>query len=229
LLLRAAGIPARYVTGYAVSGPPNQWIQVTEDQAHAWVEYFFEGVGWIPLDPTPADYSSSFTGDVQQSDPMPRPEEPPQADPDQPLEPEPDTQDLPGPSSQDAHPDGWTPAPQRSHPNGLIWLWIVPLLVLTLWLRHRIGMHYRRERCRKDHPNRRALARWRWLVQLTKATGTTIPEELLCLAEKARFSQHTITEAELTLLTQAVEAEIRIAKTASLSKRLWHRFGLVLY
>ena len=54
-------------------------------------------------------------------------------------------------------------------------------------------------------------------------------EPLLCLAEKARFSQHTMDEAEIAQLRQAVEACIRQLQEFPLGKRLWYQYGLVLF
>ena len=56
MLLRAAGIPARVVTGYQ-GGEINeagQYVQVRQFDAHAWVEYWLEGAGWQRIDPTAA-------------------------------------------------------------------------------------------------------------------------------------------------------------------------------
>ncbi|MDN6859952.1 DUF3488 and transglutaminase-like domain-containing protein [Pseudomonas sp. CAN2814] len=54
--LRAAGIPARVVTGYqggelSASGT---YLSVRQFDAHAWVEYWQEGTGWTRVDPTGA-------------------------------------------------------------------------------------------------------------------------------------------------------------------------------
>jgi transglutaminase-like putative cysteine protease len=54
VMLRVAGIPARVVIGY--THPPadiNGQFEVTSDDAHAWVEAYFTGIGWLPFDPTP--------------------------------------------------------------------------------------------------------------------------------------------------------------------------------
>ncbi|WP_379158686.1 DUF3488 and DUF4129 domain-containing transglutaminase family protein [Paenibacillus sp. sgz5001063] len=57
ILLRSSGIPARYVQGYGPgtlareSVPPR--YDVTQGDAHAWVEVYFPGTGWVPFDPTP--------------------------------------------------------------------------------------------------------------------------------------------------------------------------------
>jgi transglutaminase-like putative cysteine protease len=54
VLARAAGLPARLVTGYA-SGTYDQAgarYVVTEAEAHAWAEVYFPGYGWIEFEPT---------------------------------------------------------------------------------------------------------------------------------------------------------------------------------
>ena len=53
-VLRAAGIPARIVTGYQ-GGEFNgdgSYLSVRQLDAHAWVEYWQEGHGWRSVDPT---------------------------------------------------------------------------------------------------------------------------------------------------------------------------------
>jgi protein-glutamine gamma-glutamyltransferase len=60
VMLRAIGIPARYVTGF-LAGEYNDVggdYMVRESDAHAWVEVFFPDFGWILLDPTPAGNES---------------------------------------------------------------------------------------------------------------------------------------------------------------------------
>jgi transglutaminase-like putative cysteine protease len=54
IMLRIAGIPARVVIGTThrkLDGAGN--VTVTNHDAHAWVEANFQGIGWIPFDPTP--------------------------------------------------------------------------------------------------------------------------------------------------------------------------------
>lgn len=54
LILRAVGIPARVVVGYHGGewNPITHSIAIHQNNAHAWVEYWQEGVGWQQLDPT---------------------------------------------------------------------------------------------------------------------------------------------------------------------------------
>ncbi len=56
VMFRAANIPARVVLGYMHPLPDSSgnFIVSTLD-AHAWVEAYFKGVGWVPFDPTPVD------------------------------------------------------------------------------------------------------------------------------------------------------------------------------
>lgn len=56
LLMRAAGIPARVVTGYQGGevNPFNGEIIVRQADAHAWTEIWLRGDGWVRIDPTAA-------------------------------------------------------------------------------------------------------------------------------------------------------------------------------
>lgn len=71
VMLRTLDIPSRYVQGYMMPSQPDipDFIfppetsfgsyLVTSDNAHAWVEAYLEGFGWIPFEPTAA-FTSSF-------------------------------------------------------------------------------------------------------------------------------------------------------------------------
>lgn len=55
LMLRYLGIPARVAAGFT-SGSFDQdagEFTVSDTNAHAWVEVWFDGYGWLPFDPTP--------------------------------------------------------------------------------------------------------------------------------------------------------------------------------
>lgn len=53
LLTRAEGYPARFVKGFSVPMSGSREVLITGDMAHAWPEVYFEGIGWIPFEPTP--------------------------------------------------------------------------------------------------------------------------------------------------------------------------------
>nr|AAB62310.1 YebA [Bacillus subtilis] len=74
VLLRSAGIPARWVKGYTSgeykeAGNKNGSIyEVTNNNAHSWVEVYFPEQGWVTFEPTkgftnPAQFTSSDTKD----------------------------------------------------------------------------------------------------------------------------------------------------------------------
>jgi transglutaminase-like putative cysteine protease len=56
LMLRYLGIPARVAVGFAggTYDPKQHVWNVSDREAHAWVEVWFKGYGWVPFDPTPA-------------------------------------------------------------------------------------------------------------------------------------------------------------------------------
>jgi transglutaminase-like putative cysteine protease len=56
VLMRAAGVPARVVTGYAggYRNPIGGYWLVRNSDAHAWAEIWLEGRGWVRMDPTAA-------------------------------------------------------------------------------------------------------------------------------------------------------------------------------
>jgi len=57
VLARSQGLPTRLVNGFA-GGVPNEmggFVEVTQADAHAWVEVHFERSGWVRFDPTPPD------------------------------------------------------------------------------------------------------------------------------------------------------------------------------
>jgi transglutaminase-like putative cysteine protease len=53
-ICRAAGIPARVAVGFLTDPEFSTlgFVPVRSDQAHAWVEVWFDGYGWITFDPT---------------------------------------------------------------------------------------------------------------------------------------------------------------------------------
>ncbi|MEA4966094.1 MAG: transglutaminase-like domain-containing protein [Oscillospiraceae bacterium] len=59
LMLRYYGVPARYVEGYFLSADDAAALQsgesvtLTEENAHAWAEYYLPGVGFVPFEVTP--------------------------------------------------------------------------------------------------------------------------------------------------------------------------------
>ncbi len=192
VLLRAAGVPARYVEGYTVD-VNSQKTTISGDMAHAWVEYYVEDLGWVIMDPTPADSEQptppATTTPTQPSQPT-APSTTTQATTSAPASTVPTTAKPEEPSV----PESETSRVFRK----LLWclLGIVAglLLLVGQWLTRR---WWKLRKLRQGHPNRQALARYVEAKRLAKLRHFPVPDELRTLAEKAKFSNHPLTRPEL--------------------------------
>ncbi len=239
MLLRAAGIPSRFVTGYAVWGEAGKTVQITEKNAHAWVEYFdYRKNAWVMLDPTPANLTTPPVGTEPPETTVPD-TQPPQ--PTQSGQSEPPTDPLPtkDPLPQPSRPQTDTTKPQETAPTlpggappeeptsgKEILFGIFAGLAAVLCLAGAIYGQYAlrllciRRRLRKGEPNRRGLAAWREVKKLAKLRGEKPPQRLRALAEKAKFSQHVLTDEELAEFDQYLRESSQILA----EKPLWRRW-----
>lgn len=73
LMFRYYGIPARYVEGFLVTKDDaahmtaGQTLPVDGSRAHAWVEYYQDGLGWLPFEVTPPYFSAMEKAEQYQS------------------------------------------------------------------------------------------------------------------------------------------------------------------
>lgn len=217
ILLRCLDVPARYVTGYSTAITANEWTTVTSDDAHAWVEYYFDGAGWYVLDPTPAADTPAQTA----------PEEPIAA----PIEPA-DNQPEDTPPAGDeppAVPD--IPAESQETPqktdkkcvNILHFVWPVLVLAAALFLWRALRFSVRRAAIGRGSPNRRAVALYHHICWLSRQTKTEVPSDFLEIAEKARFSHHKLNREDLLPMQALAE---QLTKQLLADKRFWKQ---VLY
>lgn len=253
VLLRAAGIPAQYVTGYLVETKAGQSVTVTQANAHAWVEVFINGVGWVVLEPTPSQGVTETIGGSEgpaMPDRPTAPDEPTEPEqtsaptaPEQTTdaaEPEPTTEETPAATAPGettkllSNPaatetgiagiggaDGGSPA-RQSFSKALLWLLGVVLTLLAVVLQWRLRVWLRQSRLRRGEPNRRALRHWKLLARMCRLAKQAPPEECFWLAQKAKFSQHTLTPQELHTMGQAVKnAELVLRKQNFLSQLLY--------
>lgn len=232
LLLRAAGIPARYVTGYYFTTQSGQWTDVLEDDAHAWVEYYLDGYGWQVLDPTPADLSSQTPEtqpdtalDTQEPEPaeQTQPDEP--SAPIEPAQPEPDTSET----TDQAEASGNEPQnPAGKTALGAVWTVLFAALALCIWQVVLMGL--RRAAFQTGTNNKRAVMLWRHIEFLCKLGKTEPPEDLHAVALKARFSQHKLSGEELSLLQAYSEETLEALVTkSSPPRRLFYAAVLALH
>ncbi|MBQ2785055.1 MAG: hypothetical protein IJF02_00920 [Oscillospiraceae bacterium] len=200
VLLRAAGVPARYVSGYVVKASPGKTVTVTENRAHAWVEYFVPGEGWMVLDPTPAIWTEEPEDPPAPTEPSTKPTDPGTEPNPRPTQPE---EKPTEPSQEPTTPEGNFGGDNSQMKIDLSWLWVVLkwlgiLLAICFAVVGQVILRQRlwSKRMHTGHPNQRALARWRMVLKMCRLIKERPPEELYELAEKARFSQHTLTVGE---------------------------------
>lgn len=84
VLLRSIGIPSRWVKGYTEGEYKNELkagaslFEITNNNAHSWVEAYFPGTGWVPFEPTvsftnPHDFTLDTAAASQNSEAKPEP------------------------------------------------------------------------------------------------------------------------------------------------------------
>lgn len=212
LTLRSLGIPARYVSGYVADCVPNRQVSVPDRAAHAWVEVWLDGFGWYPVEVTPAAAFGWMEEADRPEDSAPLPSLLPAET--APPTPSPTPSQAPAPSQA----PGQTPPPQAGDgpggagvsPADLLPLVKVLLAlsgaVFLLWLVQRLLKQYRARRLGGPDPNRAALTAYGYLRRIAR-WGGQVDGRAVELAQKARFSQHTLTEEELAELRALVDRE----------------------
>jgi transglutaminase-like putative cysteine protease len=79
IMLRTLGVPARVVVGFTPGTPAGDDRVITTADAHAWVEAWFPGNGWLPFDPTPLTDGRSVVPGYRTGPAEPSGEPPPPA------------------------------------------------------------------------------------------------------------------------------------------------------
>lgn len=203
LMLRALGIPARYVTGYYATAYANQTVTVTTDNAHAWVEYYSDTAGWIPLECTPPSFQPArYVGSQRASGGS--------TDTTQPTTVEPTTAPTAptnGTVSQNTNTKPKIDSKSSFEFNGftiaMMSLGIVALALIAIFSRRIIIIKKRKQRFETGRNNKRAICIYKELKNLTKISHILITDEVKSVYEKARFSNHTISDDELKIIENA--------------------------
>lgn len=229
VLLRQAGIPARYVTGYLTRLIKDQQVTVRQKDAHAWVECYIPGIGWLAMEPTPGMTQTSATD--------PRPTTPVDTQPEQTqpedTEPEPSQTQTTAPTetTRNTGDGGDTPGIGNTGEGSSVVLTLLLCLLgataavfqwrLRVWLRHK-----------KQHTgraNRRALAQWREIERLSRLLKQQPEEALRELAQKARFSRHTLTAQELKCMDIWLENAREQLRKKPVWCQIWYTLILAVY
>lgn len=203
LMLRAVGIPARYVTGYYATAYANQTVTVTTDNAHAWVEYYSDTAGWIPLECTPSSFQPArYVGSQRASGGS--------TDTTQPTTVEPTTAPTAPTNGTVSHNTNTKPKNDSKSSfefNGftiaMMSLGIVALVLIVIFSRRIIIIKKRKQKFEAGKNNERAISIYKELKNLTKISHLLITDEVKSVYEKARFSNHTISDDELKIIENA--------------------------
>lgn len=186
VMLRALGVPARYVTGYCADVVDGKAI-VTSDNAHAWVEYYDSSIGWIPLDATSSDFvvvqateSIQPTTQAQTISPTVQPT----------------TQ------AQTAKPVKTEVKAKISTPAIIV---IIILLIIALAILRIIFIRYYRKYSftHKDYKSR-VICIYRYLNKLSVHSKIRIPKKIENICTKAKFSTHNISDEEYKIVLNYV-------------------------
>jgi transglutaminase-like putative cysteine protease len=232
VLLRCLGIPSRYVTGYLIQTKAGQWTNVTEDDAHAWVEYYVKGQGWQVVDPTPPEPEQTESGSTgSQSSSKPEETTTPEtvSKPDVSTSTPEVTPPTPGVSSSSS---GNT-ASQQSSRKGIsaagkrVIIIVFVLIILYFW--HVFVKRLRNIFLHRGSLNRQVISYFRHIQWLNKLAGKPDPIEFHDMALKARFSQHKMTAEELTRLREYADATTKeLLSQPKKSRRFLYRmvYGL---
>lgn len=186
VMLRALGVPARYVTGYCADVVDGKAI-VTSDNAHAWVEYYDSSIGWIPLDATSSDFEvPQATESVQTTT---------QAQTTSPTV-QPTTQ------AQTTKPVKAEVKAKISTPAIIV---IIILLIIALAILRIIFIRYYRKYSftHKDYKSR-VICIYRYLNKLSVHSKIRIPKKIENICTKSKFSTHNISDEEYKIVLNYV-------------------------
>ena len=220
VLLRAAGVPARYVTGYATTVDSGGNASVRAMDAHAWTEFYMPGVGWVILEATPPALEQEETTQAVEA-----------TGPSQQEEATRPSQEATKPNYEQEKPE----APQREQVDlstALTALWYLlgaGVKIAVIYGQYRLRLWLRRRFAGKGSVNEQALEIWAQLVYLRKLLKSSpggLPYEL---AQKAKFSQYTLTAGELQRLQVSLDAALAEVKAKPWYVRWIYRYIFAAY
>ncbi len=215
-LYRALGVPARITEGFLVAAEAGRSLEVTGENAHAWVEVYRDGLGWLPVEVTGqsglrSDALGAGTEEMR------------------PLSAEPSTEPV-GPDGSPLPEDAVPAQPEEAEgrPVGLVTqslqeelsdqaglstqkrsLWLPVLLLLLLLLAlfpaWRAFRRLLRRYALEQADRKKAAVAIYEAAQTASAFGQSVPDVIRCCAEKAVFSSHPVRAEELAESRKALE------------------------
>lgn len=221
LMLRYYGVPARYVEGYVLTSgqaenlASGERVELTEENAHAWAEYYLEDVGFVPLEVTPGyieqEEPTAAAGGAGTSDAAADAAEaviyervpPPEPEPESAPETEPEEIPTPEPEREPEH---------MFRAARLLWLLMLPVAAgLVFVLRRRIALRRALRRIERAEPREAIALRYDYARALAERLDEP-PEnarEAAALYAEARFSRHEMTQEQRQWMDEFAHAVLR--------------------
>jgi len=203
-MLRSLHIPARIASGFIVTVPPSavgKPVDVTDGNAHAWVEVYIDNVGWIPFEATP-----STPGNFVPARNIVRNDEEDESDPFRYNEDEADNASRdrsPDRNRQDADTQADTAEEDASEQTealnagqraAIAAACTVAAFVAFIIARRGIVLARRQKRFRHADTNMAVIYIWRHISRLSRYEDP--PKAAETLAQRARFSRHIMSEEQ---------------------------------
>ena len=221
-VLRALGIPARYAEGYVVSKSEfnvGGFATIPANNAHAWAEIWIPDLGWIPVESTPGGAPPIAAAQAEQEALLAELEEelrqqetaettemtsPPESTA-SPSDPSPTQSASPSaPAENGAQSNKNNEALQRALLFVALFIFGCGVICFAIFITRHLYIKSRKSKFQDENYEAAVLYAYKYLEKLTRF-GTVISDEATQIALKARFSDHSIEEAEKDYLLSECE------------------------
>ena len=246
LLYRSLGYPARFVSGYSAVVEKTTTL-VPDYAAHAWTEIWIDGLGWIPVDVTPAEYRGAGFGDVSQTESAQTSAGAESgassaASSSSSAESDTSTSASNASSAASAQTSGESGGseseavvPQPSSEETGVWKLVLTgvgalaALLLFFRLRRALAAGRRRKAFSLPDTDRAAICAWQYICSLA-VYGLTVDAAVYALVQKAAFSRSALTAEEAAhVVDYALTNAARIDASLGFFGKLAFRYVKALY
>lgn len=223
-LLRALGIPARYVTGYFAPAKKGIFVDVTNCNSHAWVEYYDKSKGWLMLDPTPPIYLDNGNGDSNSTDSTGSSDSLSYTEP-----------ASFAPTQQTTTDNSSNAATYRTENNtnnngfkipAIVYIILTALIIVSvLNIRLKIIRNKRKKLFENGDNKNRIIHIYRYANKINSITEGFIPIDVQNLVNEAKYSNHKMSDKSVEIVKAYAEHERKeLYKKASGIKRLYYKY-----
>ncbi|HBL83396.1 MAG: hypothetical protein A2Y17_04455 [Clostridiales bacterium GWF2_38_85] len=221
LIYRTLGIPARYVTGYAAIVDPtqvNDWVNVTDKGAHAWVEVYFDKIGWVPIEVTPGSPGGGNTNPDESTASSSVTHSRPEIS-------KPESKAETSSKSENSQPETTDVFELPTWSYAVI----AAILILCGFIIRRKAAQSKRKKTSSADTNKAAISAWQYFEKLA-VYGISADINIYEIAQKATFSKHKLTPEEAKIVvTYVIKIAKETDKSLSFFKKLIFRYVKGLY